>query len=173
MDWPRFLKNALAAHPDAEVLLEAHATLASLKDALAPATKAAPSAADPASDAEVVEDENADAEALERITSLIGNAEDLGAIARTAVRSRMPKSFRFASYQNLEGRVDVASLRTSEGEHPPDTVLIAEPDVVVGLAAGVLSVDEALVSGDLQGSPGVLRLAFPEEQSATNSTARC
>lgn len=34
------------------------------------------------------------------------------------MQSRMPKFFRFASYQNLEGRVDVASLRTSEGEHP-------------------------------------------------------
>lgn len=66
-------------------------------------------------------------------------------------------------------------LRIDEGgpsakvdvDAPPDTVLRTEPDVVVGLAAGVLSADEALVSGDLQGSPAVVRLAFPKEQTAT------
>ncbi|NLA36225.1 MAG: AAA family ATPase, partial [Actinobacteria bacterium] len=60
----------------------------------------------------------ADVEALARITSLVGEEEDLGAIARRILRSKMPKFFRFASYQNLDGRVDVASLRTSEDEHP-------------------------------------------------------
>lgn len=82
--------------------------------------KPAPAVAEAAEETEEVPDENAAAagEALGRITSLIGDAEDLGAIARETVRSRMPKFFRFASYQNLEGRVDVAALRTLENEQP-------------------------------------------------------
>jgi predicted ATP-dependent endonuclease of OLD family len=120
VDEPRFLKNVLTDHPDAEALLEAHATVASLKEALASKPKPAPAVVDAAEETEEDPDENAaaDAEALERVTSLIGDAEDLGAIARTTVRSRMPKFFRFASYQNLEGRVDVATLRTQENEQP-------------------------------------------------------
>lgn len=82
--------------------------------------KPAPAVAEAAEETEEVPDENAAAagEALGRITSLIGDAEDRGAIARETVRSRMPKFFRFASYQNLEGRVDVAALRTLENEQP-------------------------------------------------------
>lgn len=120
VDESRFLKNALAGHTDAGALLEALTTVASLKEALAPAPTTAPAAADPTDDAEEVPDENAaaDAEALQRITSLIGDEEDLAAIARRIVRSRMPKFFRFASYQNLEGRVDVSTLRTTEDEQP-------------------------------------------------------
>lgn len=120
VDEPRFLKNVLTDHPDAEALLEVHATVTSLKEALASKPKPAPAAAEAAEETEEVPDENAAAagEALGRITSLIGDAEDVGAIARETVRSRMPKFFRFASYQNLEGRVDVAALRTLENEQP-------------------------------------------------------
>ncbi|MFI7121854.1 AAA family ATPase [Amycolatopsis sp. NPDC049868] len=120
VDESRFLKNVLSGHPDADALLEAHATIASLKEALA-ASPPPPSAVVDAADA-VGEgpDEYAavDAEALGAIKSLIGDEEDLGAIARKVVRSRMPKFFRFASYQNLEGRVDVSALRTQENEQP-------------------------------------------------------
>lgn len=118
VDEARFLKNVLAGHPDADALLKSHSTVTSIKEALA----AAPNAlvADQADEVGEVSDENAvaDAEALERITSLIGDAEDLGAIARKTVRSRLPMFFRFASYQNLEGRVDVSTLRTAEDEEP-------------------------------------------------------
>ncbi|MDP9890517.1 AAA family ATPase [Pseudarthrobacter enclensis] len=120
VDEPRFLKNVLTDHPEAETLLEVHATVTSLKEALASKPKPAPAVVEAAEDAEEDADENAAAagEALRRITSLIGDAEDVGAIARETVRSRMPKFFRFASYQNLEGRVDVAALRTLENEQP-------------------------------------------------------
>ncbi|KQR82484.1 hypothetical protein ASF98_00215 [Arthrobacter sp. Leaf337] len=120
VDEAQFLKNVLKDHADAEALLEAHDTVASLKEALAAKPKPAPAVVDAAGETEEVPDENAaaDAEVLERITSLIGDAEDLGAIARKTVRSRMPKFFRFASYQNLEGRVDVATLRTLDNEQP-------------------------------------------------------
>lgn len=56
------------------------------------------------------------------------------------------------------------------GDQPPDTVLTAEADVVVGLTAGAFSVDEALLSGTLLGDAGVLRRAFPETKSAAPST---
>jgi predicted ATP-dependent endonuclease of OLD family len=120
VDEAQFLKNVLKDHADAEALLEAHDTVASLKEALAAKPKPAPAVVDAAGETEEVPDENAaaDAEVLARITSLIGDAEDLGAIARKTVRSRMPKFFRFASYQNLEGRVDVATLRTLDNEQP-------------------------------------------------------
>jgi DNA-binding HxlR family transcriptional regulator len=43
----------------------------------------------------------------------------------------------------------------------PGTVLTAEPEIVVGLAAGALSVDHALASGTLLGDADVVRRAFP------------
>lgn len=120
VDESQFLKNVLKDHPDAEALLEKHDNVAALKEDLAANPKPSPAAVDVDGETEELPDENAaaDAEALERIKSLIGDAEDLGAIARKAVRLRMPKLFRFASYQNLEGRVDVATLRTLENEQP-------------------------------------------------------
>lgn len=42
----------------------------------------------------------------------------------------------------------------------PDTVLTAEPEVVVGLAAGGLTVDQALAAGDLRGDRRVLDAVF-------------
>jgi len=119
VDEVRFMKNVLAGHPAADALLESHQTVASLKEALAPAPKTA-EAVDQAEEADPAPDGNdvADADSLARITSLVGDEEDLGAIARKTVRSRLPKFFRFASYQNLEGRVEVSTLRTTEDEQP-------------------------------------------------------
>ncbi|WP_017623715.1 AAA family ATPase [Nocardiopsis chromatogenes] len=117
VDEHRFLENILDDHPEAEALLEAHDSVASLKAALVADRE--PTAAVAGSErSEEDPDIVADTEALTRITSLIGDEEDLGTIARAIVRKRMPRFFRFASYQNLEGRVDVASLRTKEDEQP-------------------------------------------------------
>lgn len=121
LDERHFIENVLDGHPEAEELLEANDTIVSLKSALTARTT---SPAEPAPTEEADEDLEAesstvaDSEALAKITSLLGEKEDLGAIARSVVLKRMPKFFRFASYQNLEGRVDVATLRTAENEQP-------------------------------------------------------
>lgn len=60
-----------------------------------------------------------------------------------------------------------------DGGHPPGTVLTAEPDVVIGLAAGAVSVDEALFSGTLLGDVDVLRRAFPERSAGLPLGASC
>ena len=55
--------------------------------------------------------------------------------------------------------------------HPdpqPATVLRAEPDVVLGLAAGALSVDEAVARGALRGDPELLAKVF-EQNSPTDA----
>lgn len=46
----------------------------------------------------------------------------------------------------------------------PETVLTAEPEIVVSLVAGALSVDQALASGTLLGNADVLRRALRQEQ---------
>jgi DNA-binding HxlR family transcriptional regulator len=43
----------------------------------------------------------------------------------------------------------------------PDTVLTAAPEIIIGLAAGALTIDQALSAGRLTGSPHVLRRACP------------
>jgi len=43
----------------------------------------------------------------------------------------------------------------------PDTVLTAAPEIVLGLAAGVLTIDQAVSAGHLQGDTEILRRAFP------------
>ncbi|WIV57793.1 AAA family ATPase [Amycolatopsis nalaikhensis] len=121
VDEARFVKNALDGHPDAKKLLAAHDTVVSLKNALS--DMVVTETAEPAEEEDRPEGGRTDqhspsAEALERITSQLSAEEDLGAIARELVRSRMPRFFRFASYQNLEGRVDVATLRTQGDEEP-------------------------------------------------------
>ena len=116
----RFMRNVLAGHPHADALVADHDTVAELKEALAPL----PAVAVPAdTEAELDGEEDDlraadDAAALARITSLIGAEEDLGSIAQRTVHARMPQFFRFAAYQNLEGRVDIASLRLQSDEHP-------------------------------------------------------
>lgn len=122
VDERRFLHNVLDGHPDAEALQKAHVTVAALKRAFAAESTPPPAGADateePEEDAEAAVLAAADAETLSRITSLLGDKEDLGAIARGLVLKRMPKFFRFASYQSLEGRVEVSTLRTTEDELP-------------------------------------------------------
>ncbi|MGW0520945.1 winged helix-turn-helix transcriptional regulator [Crossiella sp. NPDC003009] len=49
----------------------------------------------------------------------------------------------------------------AQPDRRPDTVLAAEPEVVVGLAAGALTVDQAVSAGRLQGDVEALRGAFP------------
>ncbi len=119
IDEERFLKNVLADHPDADALLESHSTVASLREALSPAPKSARTT-DQAAEGDEDSDGNttADAEALERLVSLTGKTDNLEIIARKSVLSRLPKFFRFASYQSLEGRVDISKLRTAQDEEP-------------------------------------------------------
>lgn len=58
-------------------------------------------------------------------------------------------------------RVDSDGPSASIGtDQRPQTVLTAAPETVVGLAAGALSVDQALTSGSLQGNADILRRAF-------------
>jgi|JI10StandDraft_1071094.scaffolds.fasta_scaffold16946_2 predicted ATP-dependent endonuclease of OLD family len=123
-DEHRFLQNVLTGHPDANILLKAHATVESLRDAFADKPKPEASAGDTAVDERTGDEDEQDEEnraddlVLDRIASLVSDTDDIGAIARRVIQSRMPKFFRFASYQNLEGRVDVATLRVGEDEEP-------------------------------------------------------
>lgn len=46
-------------------------------------------------------------------------------------------------------------------DQQPDTVFTAAPEIVVGLAAGQLTIDQALAVGEVQGDERVLREVFP------------
>lgn len=46
----------------------------------------------------------------------------------------------------------------------PDTTLEAEPEIILGLAAGALSIDEALSGGSFHGDRGVLAAVLPGAQ---------
>lgn len=46
----------------------------------------------------------------------------------------------------------------------PDTILTADPETIIGLAAGALSVDQALATGHLEGDPRVLRRVFADDR---------
>ncbi|GAB09286.1 putative HxlR family transcriptional regulator [Gordonia araii NBRC 100433] len=60
-------------------------------------------------------------------------------------------------------RVDEEGPSASTRADPkPDTVLVAPPEIVVGLAAGQLTVDQALAAGDLQGDRSVLDRVFTD-----------
>lgn len=68
-------------------------------------------------------------------------------------------------------------LRIEEGgprvitrpEKQPDTVFTAAPDVVLGLAAGALTIDQALSMGDIQGDKRVLNKVFPPGRATAAS----
>ena len=47
-----------------------------------------------------------------------------------------------------------------DADERPDTVFSAEPQVVLGLASGLLPIDQALAAGELDGDEKVLSLAF-------------
>ncbi len=48
----------------------------------------------------------------------------------------------------------------------PETVFSAEPDVVVGLASGGMSIDRALAAGELRGDADVMRAVFARDSRA-------
>jgi DNA-binding HxlR family transcriptional regulator len=49
---------------------------------------------------------------------------------------------------------------TAEPDQRPDTVLTAAPEILLGLAAGALTLDQALPLARVQGDPGVLGAIF-------------
>lgn len=55
----------------------------------------------------------------------------------------------------------------AQPDHRPDTILTAAPEIVVGLAAGALTVDQALVAGRFLGDLQILRNVFPPQATAT------
>lgn len=136
IDEKRFLRDVLDGHRDADELLGAHDTVAGLKGALeamakeeaATAAAAAAAAAAVTDDPDGTDDDPAaaadeavsttTADVLSRITSRLGTASDLAAVAEATVLARMPKFFLFSDYQRLDGRVDVAELKTQADEEP-------------------------------------------------------
>jgi topoisomerase IA-like protein len=49
---------------------------------------------------------------------------------------------------------------TADPDQRPDTILTAEPAVVLGLAAGALTLEQALPLARVQGDPGILSAVF-------------
>lgn len=115
VDEHRFLRNVLDGHPNADLLLGEHKTIVSLKKSLSVESG---STIDPATSDESSKETDRGAAVLAKIKDLIGEEEDLSVIVQKVMTDRMPKFFRFASYQNLEGRVDIADLRVQDNEQP-------------------------------------------------------
>lgn len=115
VDEQKFLRNVLNGHPNADLLLGEHKTIASLKKSLS--VESGPTI-DPATSDESTKETDRGAAVLAKIKDLIGEEEDLSVIVQKVMTDRMPKFFRFASYQNLEGRVDIATLRVQDDEQP-------------------------------------------------------
>ena len=115
VDEHRFLRNVLDGHPNADLLLGEHKTIASLKKSLSVEPG---STIDPATSDESSKETDRGAAVLAKIKDLIGEEEDLSVIVQKVMTDRIPKFFRFASYQNLEGRVDIATLRVQDNEQP-------------------------------------------------------
>mgnify|MGYP001004265690 CR=1 FL=1 len=113
VDEQRLVDQVLEGHPNAKSLAQQNDTLASLRQALSAETEPASADKDEADDGPTD-----DQEALQRLNERFGTKDDPGAKARAIIKARLPKFFRFASYQNLEGRVDVRTLRTNEDERP-------------------------------------------------------
>jgi DNA-binding HxlR family transcriptional regulator len=58
--------------------------------------------------------------------------------------------------------IDLSGPRAvAQPDHLPDTVLTAAPEIVLGLAAGALTLDQAISAGRLQGDAEILRRVFP------------
>lgn len=75
----------------------------------------------------------------------------------------------------LAVRVDEDGPHVEPAQDPqPDTVLRAAPDVVLGLAAGALSVEQAVARGELRGDPQRLARVFAARSAdgAPSSSAR-
>ncbi|MDF9875803.1 AAA family ATPase [Cellulosimicrobium cellulans] len=131
IDEKRFLRDVLKGHRDADELLGSHDTVAALKAALEATAKdeaAAAAAAAATDDPDGSDDEppaaadeaasTTTADVLTRITTRLGATADLAAVAEATVLARMPKFFLFSDYQRLDGRVDVAELKTQADEQP-------------------------------------------------------
>lgn len=115
VDEHRFLRNVLDGHPNADLLLGEHKTIVSLKKSLSVESG---STIDPATSDESSKETDRGAAVLAKIKDLIGEEEDLSVIVQKVMTDRMPKFFRFASYQSLDGRVDIDTLRVQENEQP-------------------------------------------------------
>lgn len=122
VDEVRFLRNVLEGHPEAQILIETHESVASLKPDLEARAKkdaeAAAAAAAGEAEATAPAAGTTNEEVLARISAALGTPVDLNSVAGAIARARMPKFFLFTDYQSLEGRVDVASLKTQADEHP-------------------------------------------------------
>ncbi|GAB3693286.1 hypothetical protein [Saccharopolyspora tripterygii] len=57
-------------------------------------------------------------------------------------------------------RVDEDGPSAFVPDHAPASVFTAAPDVVVALAAGAISVEQAIAAGEFRGDPNALRTAF-------------
>ncbi len=57
-------------------------------------------------------------------------------------------------------RIDEDGPSAFVPDQPPGTIFAAAPDVVVGLAAGGITIDQALAQGELRGDRRVLRQVF-------------
>ncbi|TCO55787.1 winged helix-turn-helix transcriptional regulator [Actinocrispum wychmicini] len=58
-------------------------------------------------------------------------------------------------------RIDENGPRAVQPDRHPGTILTAAPEIVIGLAAGALTVDQAVSAGRLLGDPHILRRVFP------------
>ncbi|RJQ75819.1 transcriptional regulator [Pseudonocardiaceae bacterium YIM PH 21723] len=61
-----------------------------------------------------------------------------------------------------------AVARTDE---QPETIFTGSPDIVVGLAAGRLTIDQAITMGNLQGDRDTLSAVFPPERANAGSVS--
>lgn len=52
--------------------------------------------------------------------------------------------------------------------YSPDAVLTADSETIVGLAAGALTIEQALASGTFRGDPATLRVVFPPDRAAAS-----
>lgn len=124
VDERRFMRNVLEGHRDAEALADAHETVTSLKTALTALVKEEASVAAEAAASEEVPSPTEEvpgtptSEVVDRITGFLGADGSPGSVAEATIWSRLPKFFLFTDYQSLEGRVDVAELKTQSDEHP-------------------------------------------------------
>lgn len=66
---------------------------------------------------------------------------------------------------------DGPSARIGDDQRP-ETVLVAEADIVVGLVAGTLTVDQALDAGELRGDADALRRAFVKDAASKSLDPR-
>lgn len=59
-------------------------------------------------------------------------------------------------------RIDEEGPSAYVPEETPDTVFAAAPDIIVGLGAGAITIDQALAIGQLRGDTSVLQAAFAQ-----------